>query len=287
MFDRRGWWVWIFVGAGCAAPSQKAFDELRAERAAEMKAFKDEIQSEIAQLRQDMTQLRTAQTELEGKQRELAEAAPEAPSRPAPQRPDPKAVYAVPVGDAPVLGPDNAWITIVEISDFQCPFCARAQGTLAEIRDVYRDDVRIVFKHNPLTFHQRAMPAAIAAECAGEQGRFWEMHDAIFDNQRALEDEDLERYAAQLPNFNERRWKKCVAAKRPEDKILSDQRYATQIGARGTPTFYVNGRVLPGAQPFEAFRRLIEEELDRAKASGIPRADYYERAVAESGRKEM
>ncbi len=286
MVERRWWCVWAVLGAGCAAPSQEALDAMRAERAAEMQAFRDEIQGELGELREEMKQLRVAQGELEEKQQELADAAP-LPARPAPRRPDPAAVYAIPVGDAPVLGPDDAWVTIVEISDFQCPFCARAQNTLSEIRDAYGDDVRIVFKHNPLAFHNRALAAAIAAECAGAQRQFWPMHDVIFENQRALEDDDLERYASQLPSFKFGPWLKCIEARRPEKKILDDQRYANQIGARGTPTFYINGRVLPGAQPFQAFQTLIKEELEKAKASGIPRADYYESAVVKRGRKEM
>src|SRR4051812_41295422 len=93
--------------------------------------------------------------------------------QPPPQRgPDPAKVYAFPIGESPVHGQSDAWVTIIEVSDFQCPFCGRAVATLKQIEDTYKDDVRLVFKHNPLPFHQRAMPAALAAECAHEQNKF-------------------------------------------------------------------------------------------------------------------
>ena len=150
----------------------------------------------------------------------------------------------------------------------------------------YGNDLRVVFKHNPLGFHNRAMPAANAVECAGEQGKFWEMHDAIFENNRALEDAQLEGYAKKV-GVDMGRWKSCYTANKHKAKIEEDQRTSVALGARGTPAFFVNGRFLSGAQPQPAFEALIDEELKKAKASGISRADYYKKAVEEKGLKRM
>jgi protein-disulfide isomerase len=213
------------------------------------------------------------------------QAAPPAPP-PRPGTPDTSRVYAFPVGDSPAKGPEDAWVTIVEISEFQCPFCQRVSPTLKQVRDTYGDDVRIVFKHNPLSFHQHAKPAAKAAECAREQGKFWEMHDVLFENQRALEGPKLEEYAGTI-GVDVAQWKACVASTKYEDRIATDQRLATQLGARGTPGFFINGRFLSGAQPFDSFKALIDEELAKAKASGVPKGDYYEQVVVAKGAKTL
>lgn len=143
-----------------------------------------------------------------------------------------------------------------------------------------------MFKHNPLSFHQRAMPAAIAASCAQDQGKFWELHDKMFANQRALEDADLENYSKEV-GLDMGRWKKCYSEKQPQQRIMQDQATAMRLGARGTPAFYINGRFLSGAQPFPAFEQIINEELKKAQASGIPKADYYQKAVVEKGEKKV
>ncbi|MEO0812020.1 MAG: DsbA family protein, partial [Myxococcota bacterium] len=105
-------------------------------------------------------------------------------------------------------------------------------------------------------------------------------------NQRNLEDEDLESYASGL-NLNIKRWRSCVKEGRHKERINAEQRYAMTLGARGTPTFFINGRVLTGAQPFSAFETLINEELEKAKNSGMKKSDYYQTAVVERGRKKM
>jgi protein-disulfide isomerase len=130
------------------------------------------------------------------------------------------------------------------------------------------------------------MPAANAAECAGEQGKFWEMHDRIFENNRALEDANLETYAKTV-GVDAGRWKKCYAENKHRAKIQSDQRTAVVLGARGTPAFFVNGRFLSGAQPLPAFEALVDEELKKAKASGISKSEYYAKAVVEKGLKKL
>ena len=130
------------------------------------------------------------------------------------------------------------------------------------------------------------MPTANATECAREQGKFWEMHDKIFENNRALEDANLESYA-QAIGLDTGRWKECYTANKYKSRILADQKTAVTLGARGTPAFFVNGRFLSGAQPVANFERLIDEELKKAKASGIAKAEYYQKAVVDKGEKKL
>jgi protein-disulfide isomerase len=144
-----------------------------------------------------------------------------------------------------------------------------------------------VYKHNPLSFHQHAMPAAKAAECAREQGKFWEMHDKMFENQRALANPQLEEYAGSIAGLDAAKWKACFESDKYEDRIKADQSTAVALGARGTPAFFINGRFLSGAQPFESFKVLIDQELKKAKESGIPKDQYYTKAVVEKGAKKL
>ena len=154
----------------------------------------------------------------------------------------------------------NAKVTIVEWIDFQCPYCNRAQATLAQVEAEYGDKVRIVVKQNPLAFHNDADIAARAALAAHEQGKFWPMHDLLFDNQKALSRADLDRYAKEL-NLDLPRFSRAIDGTR-FDKWLKDD--LTQAGAadiRGTPAFLINGLSIKGAQPFAEFKRLIDAEL--------------------------
>lgn len=130
------------------------------------------------------------------------------------------------------------------------------------------------------------MPAANASMCANEQGKFWEMHDAIFENNRALNDPDLEGYAQKI-GLDTGRFKQCYSANKFKAQIESDQRTSVALGARGTPAFFVNGRYLSGAQPFASFERLINEELKKAKASGVSKGSYYEENVVKKGIKKL
>jgi protein-disulfide isomerase len=240
---------------------------------------------EVAEIKKSQEQIIAKMDEL-GKKIDAIRvpAAPAAAQQPG--RPDPNKVYAMPVGDSPVKGPKDAWVTIVEVSDFQCPFCNRVTPTLKEVEQKYGQDVRIVFKHNALSFHQRAKPAARATECAREQGKFWEMHDIVFQNQRQLEDADLERYAGEI-KLNVEDWKKCYASNKHDARIDADQQLAVSLGARGTPAFFINGRYLSGAQPFAAFQALIDEELKKAQASGVGKNEYYAKVVEAKGEKKL
>jgi protein-disulfide isomerase len=207
------------------------------------------------------------------------------PARP-PQRPteDPRAVYRIPVDDSPVKGPADALVTIVESSDFECPFCKRVGPTMKQVEQAYPGKVRFVFKHNPLPFHAKAMPAAIASEEGRAQGggaKFWEMHDRLFDSAPALDRPALEQ-AAQAAGLDMTAFRKALDEQRHEGRIKRDQALVTALGAGGTPSFFVNGRKIAGAVPFEVFKGVIDEELAKAEAlvkSGVPARDVYARIM--------
>ena len=192
--------------------------------------------------------------------------------------PSEKGFYRVPLGDSPAIGGSQAKVTVVAFSDFQCPFCQRAAKTLEQLRKEYGDELRVVFKHRPLPFHDRARPAALAAEAAAQQGKFWEMHDALFATPAQLSDADLERVAQDL-GLDVERWRKDARSERTRARVDSDGRLADQLGVRGTPSFLINGHLLVGAQPLAAFKAVADEELVKASAllrTGVPRARLYE-----------
>jgi protein-disulfide isomerase len=203
--------------------------------------------------------------------------------RPARPVEDPRAVYRVPVDDVPVKGPADALVTIVESSDFECPFCKRVLPTLKQLESAFPGKIRFAFRHNPLPFHQRALPAAIAAEEARAQGgdaKFWAMHDALFALP-SLDQASIEKAAGEV-GLDVAKVREALASSRHKDRIERDQRLVTSLGATGTPAFFINGRKLSGAQPFEAFRAVVEEELRKAEAlvqAGTPAAQVYARII--------
>jgi protein-disulfide isomerase len=205
-------------------------------------------------------------------------AAPTAANKPKPGAPeDGNTVYKVAVGNAAVKGPADAKVTIVEVSDFQCPFCSRVGPTLKQIETEYAGKVRIAFKHNPLPFHQDAPLASEAALAAGEQGKFWEMHDKLFANQQALKRENLEAYAGEL-GLDLGKFKAALDSGKFKAQVEADKKEAATFGARGTPSFFINGRKVRGAQPFPAFKTVIDEELVKAEAAlgrGVKPANLY------------
>jgi len=162
----------------------------------------------------------------------------------------------------PQLGPDSAAITMVEFSDFQCPFCERVVPTLKELAKRYPDSLRIIYRHQPLPFHPNARPAAEASVCAEAQGKFWEYHDLLFANRKALAAEDLIAYAEQI-ELDLDAFRGCLALPTTAARIDADMAAATRVGATGTPAFYINGIKLTGAKPIEAFAAIIDEELQR------------------------
>jgi len=191
-------------------------------------------------------------------------AAPAAPAKPARRRgPDPDKVYTVAIGESQYKGPKDAKVVIVEFSDFQCPFCARVGPTLAKINENYPDDVKVVFKNLPLAFHNKAMGAAQAAEAAGNQGKFWEMHDLLFKNQRTLSEEKYVEWAGQL-ELDVEKFKKDMASAEVKKRIEADKREASKLGVTGTPGFFINGRFLSGAKPYDSFKVIIDKELGKS-----------------------
>ena len=182
---------------------------------------------------------------------------------PQPGRPDPNRRYSVNTQGAPSKGSAKARLAIVEFSDFQCPFCRRVNPTIQQIEKEYGDKVRVVFKHLPLEMHPKAPAAHAAAEAAHQQGKFWEMHDLIFGNQEEMSPEKYVEYARQL-GLDVERFKRDVASAQVKARIDADSDEAGKLGVTGTPTFFVNGRYLSGAQPFEAFKELIDQELGRS-----------------------
>jgi protein-disulfide isomerase len=153
-------------------------------------------------------------------------------------------------------------VTIVEFSDYQCPFCARVNPTLDRIRQTYGDRVKIVFKDYPLGNHPQAPKAAEAAHCAGEQNKYWEMHDAIFANQRAMEVANLKQSARAI-GLNGSVFDQCLDSGKHAATVRAGTELGDKMGVNSTPTLYINGRVLLGAVPFESFKQVIDEELAR------------------------
>ena len=179
--------------------------------------------------------------------------------------PDPSVNFAVPPGDGPSRGPDDALVTIVEFSDFQCPFCSRVNPTLDKILEAYPRDVRVVYRNLPLPMHKDAKTAARAGLAAHAQGKFWEMHDAMFAQQTALTASDLTALAEAL-GMSRARFKADMNSEKSASAVEADMEVAMKFGARGTPAFFINGRFVSGARPLEQFTAVIEEELVKARA---------------------
>lgn len=182
-------------------------------------------------------------------------------------------------GDEPKLGPDDALVTIVEFADYQCPYCARANGPVKEMVEKYKGDVRLIYKHYPLPGHPRATPAAKAAWAAHQQGKFWEMHDFLFANKadanRAIDHArelglDVDKFTADMGSPE--------AAQAVDD----DFKAGALVRLRGTPAFVVNGSVIGGAMTDEQWHRVIQAELSRTKSlidAGTSRAEVYEKLM--------
>jgi predicted DsbA family dithiol-disulfide isomerase len=162
----------------------------------------------------------------------------------------------------PSRGPEDAKVTIVEFSDFQCPYCQRVTPTIDAITERYPNDVRIVYRNFPLRSHSRAQPAAEAALCADEQGKFWPYHDLLFANPRALEDANLVAYA-ETAGLDKEAFSACYDTRRFAAQVNRDAAEGRAAGVTGTPAFFVNGVMLSGAKPPEAFFEIIEAELAR------------------------
>lgn len=161
----------------------------------------------------------------------------------------------------PSWGSANAPVTLIEFADFECPFCQKAVATLDKLKESYGPDkLRIVFRDLPIDTHERAVPAALAAHCAQEQGKFWEYYKALYENQNALKDDQLKDYAVKV-GIEGTRFTECYDSKRHLAVVEKSRREADALGIDSTPSFIVNGVVVPGAQPFEVIKEKIEALL--------------------------
>jgi len=182
---------------------------------------------------------------------------------PAPGRPtiDYNKVHNLPVGSSPVLGKKDAKITITEFSDFQCPYCSRLQPTLKEVLKAYPDDVKLVFKDFPLSFHKEAKNASKAARAAGEQGKYWEMHDLIFENFSKLNEAVFRDFAAKL-NLDMNRFMADYNSNKYDALIQQDINLGRQAQVTGTPSLFLNGKRMQ-RRSFEDFKQEIEGYLKK------------------------
>ena len=209
------------------------------------------------------------------------------PSADRPGQPDPGTTYLVPFDPAknPVRGPKDALVTIVEFSDFQCPYCGRATKTVHELLHQYPKDVRLVFMHNPLGFHKHAEPAAQAAiEVFKEKGNdaFWKYHDLLFSNQRSLDTDSLVSFAKQV-GADPKKVRAAITSHKYRKEIEEQTSLGRKVGVNGTPAFYINGRPLSGARPLGQFKKLVQEVLGQArklvKEKKIPPAKVYDQIM--------
>jgi protein-disulfide isomerase len=173
---------------------------------------------------------------------------------------EPPRIDVAPLG--PSRGPAQAKVTIIEFSDFQCPYCARAQPVVQELLKRYGDDVRLVFRDFPLEFHGDAAHAAEASHCADELGKFWALHDWMFDNQHNLSVDEIKQAASSL-GLDRARFDKCLDSGKYRDVVATNHRDGERAGVTGTPAFFINGVMLKGALPLEEFKLVIDRALSR------------------------
>src|SRR5947209_14241364 len=180
-------------------------------------------------------------------------------------------VLTVPLGDGPTWGSPAAPVTIVEFADFECPVCKESLPVLQEVRSLYPEQVRIVYRNFPLASHPQARPAAEAAHCAHEQGQFWAYHDALFAKAPDLQASDYVRLAERL-KLNAADFAACLSSDRPKVAVAKDLADAQALGLSGTPTFFINGRYLSGYQTLDTLKQYIDREL-QAVRNGAPPGD--------------
>lgn len=211
---------------------------------------------------------------------ELVKSAPK-PKAEEPEAAEPAGRTMVEIGTSPVLGDVNAPVTLVEFTDFECPFCARANATLKELIAKNPGKVKVVFKHNPLPFHQNAKLAHNASQAAANQGKFWEYNDLIFANQSAIGRDNLIAYAKQL-GLDESKFVADMDSEATTKIVEADLAAGATAGVRGTPHFFLNGTRFSGAQPIAAFQAALDKEIafaDELVKKGVAVEQIYEEAV--------
>ena len=166
----------------------------------------------------------------------------------------------------PIRGAPSAPVTIVEFSDYQCPFCAQVAPTLGRLRATYGERIRIIWKDFPLTdIHPQALKAAEAAHCAGEQGQYWQYHDRLFTSQQALDLPSLKEHAVAL-GLDSGVFDACVEEGRYAQRVRDGMNAGRLVGVGSTPTVFINGRMIAGAVPYETFSRAVEDALARIES---------------------
>jgi protein-disulfide isomerase len=163
----------------------------------------------------------------------------------------------------PSKGPATAPITIVEFSDYECPFCVKAEPTVKALLAKYPDKIKLVFRDFPLPMHPRAPKAAEAAHCAGDQGKYWEMHEKLFSNAQKLEVNDLKAHAREIQGIDGAKFDRCLDSNEKAQLVEKNRKAGEEAGVSGTPAFFINGRLISGAQPLEAFTAIVDQELKK------------------------
>jgi protein-disulfide isomerase len=212
---------------------------------------------------------------------------------PQPGRPDPEAVYSVPIDGDPVVGPANAKVTIVEAAEFACPFCQRVSSTIEELRKQYPNDVRVAWKHY-VVHPQVATTAALATCAAQKQGKFFELQKKIWTEGWAdgrlgdIGEGTMVKFAGDL-GLNVDKFKSDMKSESCQQDVANDQKILSQVGVRGTPAFFINGRYLSGAQPIDRFKAIIDEEIKKADAAmkGGQKPEEYYGAIVAKGKKSL
>lgn len=253
--------AWIFSFAGMVSSAQSADEALVKQ---DILQYLDKLQENISALRSEVGQLRQAVSEIHR--------AAVLPSNAGPLSPPAPVLTEIALGNSPSLGDVNASVAIVEFTDFECPFCQRFHiQTFDKIKEEYivPGKIRYVLRNFPLAFPAQAQPAAIAANCAGEQGKYWDMYHLLFVNQRRLGAELFEELAVQL-NLNGAEFTACLQKPAQAQAIEADVADGKTVGVRGTPNFFV-GRIedgkmvkakhISGAQPFASFQQALESLL--------------------------
>jgi protein-disulfide isomerase len=213
----------------------------------------------LQELRVGQREIRARLTELEKKLDRVA-AVPAMP-RAAQHTPDANRVYELPVGSSPSKGVADAAVVITEFSDFQCPFCSRVPAVIEQVLNAYPSAVKFVYKEFPLTsIHPDAMNASLAAQAAHRQGKFWEMHDLLFANQRALKPADLSNYAAQI-GLDVERFERDMKSATVKERVAADMTLARNSDVRGTPTLFVNGKRVKD-RSVEGLKAMVAEALE-------------------------
>ena len=214
---------------------------------------------EVRQLQEGQKKLEAKVAELEKK---LAAPAPAVAARPAV---DPNKVYDLPVGKSPVKGPADAPVVMVEFSDFQCPFCAKATPLIDSVLGAYPKEVKFVYKEFPLTMHPNALPASRAALAAQRQGQYWEMHDKLFANQQALQPDNFKQYAQEL-GMDVAKFEQDMNSPEVQQQIQEDMQLARQSAVNGTPTLFLAGKRVQN-RSLDGIKQMIDEALKQEKKS--------------------